>query len=140
MRILPWMLIVVIHSLTVWTCIAGLLGEYVIPSVVAYLMITSCLMKLLDTTNEKKHLHLVVMVILLFCSFLTLFATYLYDDHLTNYPFIAIVQGLLILLIVLIFCCPVLLPNVHEIESKPEDNVFLIKTILTSVWLPCIVG
>ena len=46
MRILPWMLIVVVHSLTVWTCIAGLLGEYVIPSVVAYLMITSCLMKL----------------------------------------------------------------------------------------------
>ena len=37
MRIFPWMLIVVIHSITVWTCIAALLGEYVIPCILASL-------------------------------------------------------------------------------------------------------
>ena len=36
MRIFPWMLIVVIHSITVWTCIAALLGEYVIPCICVY--------------------------------------------------------------------------------------------------------
>ena len=35
-RIFPWMLVVVIHSLTVWTCIVELLGEYVFVCILTY--------------------------------------------------------------------------------------------------------
>ena len=43
MRIFPWMLIVVIHSITVWTCIAALLGEYVIPCICVSFLLTGFL-------------------------------------------------------------------------------------------------
>merc|ERR1712012_1379334 len=35
------MLIVVVHSLTIWTCIAGLLGGFVIPCIAAYPLIAA---------------------------------------------------------------------------------------------------
>ena len=40
-NIFPWMLIVVVHSLTIWTCIAGLLGGFVIPCIAAYPLIAA---------------------------------------------------------------------------------------------------
>ena len=46
MRVFPWMLLIVVHSLLIWTCIAGLLGEYVFPFCFLYFFVACGIQKL----------------------------------------------------------------------------------------------
>ena len=41
----PWMLLNVAHSLTMWTFIAGLLGRFVLPCCIVYLLVAFALQK-----------------------------------------------------------------------------------------------
>ena len=135
MRILPWMLIVVVHSLTVWTCITGLLSEYVIPSIFVYFLVASFLLKLTNEYENKRGLSLALVLIVFLCLTLQFyhqvrkavvylqFCFFFYSLFLLH-PLFTLIVGI----------------NLHKEKSKSEENSFLIKTIITSLWLPCVVG
>ena len=67
MRIFPWMLIVVIHSITVWTCIAALLGEYVIPCICVSFLLTGFLIFANLQANNWRQMSLVIVCIDFVC-------------------------------------------------------------------------
>ena len=71
MRIFPWMLIVVIHSITVWTCIAALLGEYVIPCICVSFLLTGFLIFANLQANNWRQMSLVIFYIDFVCSLFT---------------------------------------------------------------------
>ena len=69
MRIFPWMLIVVIHSITVWTCIAALLGEYVIPCICVYFLTDLGFLVFPNLqANNWRQMSLVILYIDFVCS------------------------------------------------------------------------
>ena len=69
MCIFPWMLIVVIHSITVWTCIAALLGEYVIPCICVYFLTDLGFLIFANLqANNWRQMSLVILCIDFVCS------------------------------------------------------------------------
>ena len=69
MRIFPWMLIVVIHSITVWTCIAALLGEYVIPCICVFFLTGLGFLIFANLqANNWRQMSLVILCIDFVCS------------------------------------------------------------------------
>ena len=153
MRVFPWMLIVVIHSLTVWTCIAGLLGEYVIPCVFIYLLAALVFQIFANKCACRKGLSYRLLVSFgIFLALPVFFVFGLLLNHhgeknwLTTIGGVSglCVSGILTLYTVLGFnleSVDVSREKTNQTEqSLSEKSVFMIKSVLTSVWLPCVVG
>ena len=74
MRIFPWMLIVVVHSLTVSTCIAGLLGRYIIPCILVYFFAAFGFLMCSKRPNKsQKNLYFAIFWCVYLCSTLSVF-------------------------------------------------------------------
>ena len=87
MRIFHWMLIVIIHSITVWTCIAALLGEYVIPCICVSFLLTGFLIFANFQANNWRQMSLVIFYIAFVCSLFT-FVGILSYWHTFSPPFL----------------------------------------------------
>ena len=112
MRIFPWILIVVVHSLTVWTCIAGLLGKFVIPSILIYFCAAYGLLIFANAWNITRVLcRTIVSALLLFSLLITFFCIF---------PFM--LPFILPPVTVLVIFCYTLAGASHEGEIQPEKK------------------
>ena len=144
MRIFPWMLIVVIHSLTVWTCIAGLLGEYLFPCMLVYPFVAYGFQAI---GNSWSHLKITVFCFHICSVCISVFYGFaLYQIYYSS-EWLGIVTGFSFCFIVILtiwnqylFAQTINAKANQSDENSRETSIFLIKSILTSVWLPCVVG
>ena len=137
----PWMLLNVAHSLTMWTFIAGLLGRYAIPSCLVYLLATFALQK----SGKEKQVSLLLLAVFLLTNLFMFFAAV--KTHLTMLP-----SALLVLLPLSagMVWIGILRPAISfgkqllearsQVETENKESYFSIKSALTSIWLPCVVG
>lgn len=134
MRIFPWMLIVVIHSIVVWTCIAGLLGEYLIPCCFAFACATYSLQQF---ANKNLISYLLIAC---FLSNLGMVAIATFEKSINS-----LIPGILALGSILPAMF-VIVATKHMNQKKIQAwgsfkrNYFAIKSALTATWLPCVVG
>ena len=111
-------------------CIAGLLGEFVIPSILIYFCAAYGLLIFANAWNITRVLcRTIVSALLLFSLLITFFCIF---------PFM--LPFILPPVTVLVIFCYTLAGASHEGEIQPEKKSFIIKTVLTSLWLPCVVG
>ena len=134
MRIFPCMLFIVAHSIIAWTSITGLLGEYIIPCCLFYLLVAYVVQKW-----ASKGLMLTLCAVY-FCSAasMAVFAFALVERSKVNF-------ALYLLSLLLSFTCGFLLFSrstkvTIDKQENLDNNYFLTKSVITSIWLPCVVG
>ena len=134
MRIFPCMFLIVAHSIIAWTSIAGLLGEYIIPCCLVYLLVAFVLQKW-----ASKGL-VTTLCAVYFCSAaaMAVFAFALVERSKVNFV-------LYLLSLLLSFTCGFLLFSRSskipiDRQANLDNNYFLTKSVITSIWLPCVVG
>ena len=98
MRVFPWILIVVVHSLAVWTCIAGLRREFVVPSILIYFCAAYGPFILANAHANKGNLCFAILLVLLFTFVVTL--CFILPTEL-SIPLVVVV----ILYLLAFFCC-----------------------------------
>ena len=146
-HIFPWMLLVVLHSLTVWTFIAGLLGGYVLHCILVYFSAAYSFQIVENSCTNMSRRLLCNGILISFGIFSTVpnfYALAQFPAHQSSAWMRAVVavSGILTLIIFAwIFLANMLKVKVHQAdESFPEKRGSVIKSVLTSIWLPCVVG
>ena len=146
MRVFPCILIVVVHSLAVWTCIAGLLGEFVVPSIFMYFCAAYSPFILANAHPNKGNLCFATLLVLLFTFVVTL--CFILPTELSIPLVVVVILYLLAFFVAHVATALTPCPSVHlvlrQFYSKKETNLRQIlssnKTVLTSLWLTCVVG
>ena len=134
MRIFPWMFLNVVHSIITWTSIAGLLSEYVIPSFLIYLLIAYCLQKM----ASKNSIYVLGIV---FCATTLSMAIKVATLGTNVFEFWIYLSVIMFVSSAILMCgCSMKNLSLNERNVVITENFFTIKSVITSIWLPCIVG
>ena len=135
MQVFPLMFLVVLHSIISWTSIAGLLNEYAIPFCFAYILLAYLSQKY---TSKK----LIYFLGVLFCATILCLACTVALFGKNVFKFWIYLTAVMFLMSVILVCgCFVKNLSLEKVENiKKEENFFLIKSAVTSMWLPSVVG
>ena len=144
-RIFPWMLVVVIHSLTVWTCIVGLLGEYVFFCILTYFCAAFAFQISINRYINKSQQVVCNALLVSFGFFSTIpnlyaVAKFPVQESSVRLRTAACLCGILTMIIFTwIFLAGNLKAKTDQTVKQISER-HVIKSVLTSTWLPCVVG
>ena len=135
MQVFPLMFLVVLHSIISWTSIAGLLNEYAIPFCFAYILLAFISQKY---TSKK----LIYLLGACFCATILCLACTVALVGKNVFEFWIYLTVVMFLMSIILVCgCFVKNLSLEKVQNiKEEENFFLIKSAVTSMWLPCVVG
>ena len=151
MRVFPWMLVIVFNSVLLWTIIGGLLGGYIFVGVFLCFITIDWSIKVVDwyaSKNPSATLALILTQAYAITQVYAFLAILIYaigvHGSSERQSYIILTAFGLILLGYVIFALVDRRRNMKREEPTYDDSssssFFQMKSALTSIWLPCVIG